>query len=102
MAAGILMLRKPGYMVIQSSQLEGDRARIGFIGQQKLQHKIGLQGRKVACAIGDGTVGNMEQHLQVGLDLGWSLGQTGAQQVGELQGALESAADVEEQPTVAA
>ena len=100
-ANGGLTIGKQIHVLLQARQLERDRARIGLVGQQQIEHQVGLQGGQIARAVGDGAVGDLQnrfQHAHAG-----RLGtQAVAQHVGHLHRALQAPADVQEAPAVAA
>ena len=65
LAAGAVGLRDLVQRAQDAVDLEQDRARIGFVAQQQVEHRQPLGLGAVARAVGDDAVGQFEQPVQV-------------------------------------
>ncbi len=89
-------------MLRQILDLEGERARVVVIVHQQIKHRRGLQVCEVAGPVRHGTVGHFEQHFESGPGFGIERDDDGAEEIDELDGAFDAAADAEEMPAGAA
>ena len=89
------MLREIGY-------LKRERARIGLVVHQQIEHRRGLQDGEVARPVSHRAIGDLEQHFQHGPGFRRQRHDDGAEKTDQLNGSLDASAHAEKMPSGAA
>ena len=89
-------------MIRQRYELVGHRARIGLVGEHKIEDRSRLQRGQVSRSIRHQTVGHFQKGLQHRSVMGIDVDQHVLRQGHRVQRLLEPAADIEKPPTLRA